>query len=126
MGPSGDLRGFASTGIEGRGKAFLYELHVDEGQRSRGIGSSLLELAERSSGCRGRVSPTVELNVHSDRGGHPVVGRANERNGPFELYLMNYQTHHTPPHPTRARKDRGGYSLDMGGVWRGVVGHSTN
>ena len=58
----GTLLGFAISGTEGRGKLFLYELHVAAAQRSRGIATALLDLVERSS--RGRSAPTVELNVH--------------------------------------------------------------
>ena len=56
---------FAISGSEGRGKLFLYELHVDSERRKQGVASSLLELVERSSTSRGRGAPTVELNVHS-------------------------------------------------------------
>ena len=61
----GALLGFAISGSEGRGKLFLYELHVDSKRRKQGVASSLLELVERSSTSRGRGAPTVELNVHS-------------------------------------------------------------
>jgi ribosomal protein S18 acetylase RimI-like enzyme len=58
----GTLLGFAISGAEGRGKLFLYELHVAEAQRKGGVATALLELVERSA--RGRSAPTVELNVH--------------------------------------------------------------
>ena len=63
---SGELLGFAISGAEGRGKVFLYELHVSQAHRSRGVATALLELVEKSGGSRGRTSPTVELNVHAE------------------------------------------------------------
>jgi GNAT superfamily N-acetyltransferase len=58
----GALLGFAISGTEGRGKLFLYELHVAPAHRKGGMATALLELVERSA--RGRSAPTVELNVH--------------------------------------------------------------
>ena len=61
---SGELIGFAISGTEQRGKkVFLYELHVRLGQRGGGIGTALLEMAERTA--RG-ADRTMELNVHKD------------------------------------------------------------
>lgn len=60
------MLGFAISGAEGRGKLFLYELHVAKAARKRGVARALLELVERSSPSRGRTSPMVELNVHCD------------------------------------------------------------
>ena len=77
----GTLLGFAISGAEGRGKLFLYELHVAEAQRKGGVATALLELVERSA--RGRSAPTVELNVHreneSARGFYEHVGFAQVR-----------------------------------------------
>ena len=42
----------------------LYELHVEEAHRRRGIASSLIALVEQSCSSRGRCLPTIELNVH--------------------------------------------------------------
>ena len=58
----GTLLGFAISGTEGRGKLFLYELHVAAAQRKGGVATALLELVERSAS--GRSAPTVELHVH--------------------------------------------------------------
>jgi ribosomal protein S18 acetylase RimI-like enzyme len=64
IGPSGELIGFAISGTEQRGtKVFLYELHVKDGQRRRGVGTALMEMAERTA--RG-ANRTMELNVHKD------------------------------------------------------------
>ena len=62
---SGELLGFAISGAEGRGKVFLYELHVDSSSRKRGVARALLDLVERSSTSRGRGSAMVELNAHT-------------------------------------------------------------
>ena len=59
-----ELLGFAISGTEQRGKkVFLYELHVRQGQRGGGIGTALMEMAERTA--RG-ADRTMELNVHKD------------------------------------------------------------
>jgi ribosomal protein S18 acetylase RimI-like enzyme len=77
---SGELAGFAISGAEGRGKVFLYELHVAAAHRHRGYASALLELVERSSTSRSASAVTVELNVHranaSARGFYERVGFA--------------------------------------------------
>ena len=58
------LLGFAISSTEQRGKkVFLYELHVRQGQRGGGIGTALMEMAERTA--RG-ANRTMELNVHKD------------------------------------------------------------
>lgn len=64
---SGELVGFAISGAEGRGKVFLYELHVAAAHRRRGFATALIELAERSSTSRSASAKTIELNdnVHS-------------------------------------------------------------
>ena len=66
---SGELVGFAISGAEGRGKVFLYELHVAAAHRRRGFATALIraliELAERSSMSRSASAKTIELNVHS-------------------------------------------------------------
>ena len=60
-----EVLGFAICGSEGRGKVFLYELHVKSGHRHRGLATALLSLCERSSTARGRTSPLLELQVHA-------------------------------------------------------------
>ena len=62
---SGVLLGAAISGAEGRGKVFLYELHVAEEARGVGVGRALIDLAERSSTSRGRGGVMMELNVHT-------------------------------------------------------------
>ena len=48
--PSGELIGFSISGTEQRGtKIFLYELHVHQDKRGRGIGTALMEMAERTA-----------------------------------------------------------------------------
>ena len=62
--PSGELIGFSISGTEQRGtKIFLYELHVHQDKRGRGIGTALMEMAERTARGGNR---TIELNVHKD------------------------------------------------------------
>jgi ribosomal protein S18 acetylase RimI-like enzyme len=77
---SGELAAFAISGAEGRGKVFLYELHVAAAHRCHGYASALLELVERSSTSRSASAVTVELNVHranaSARGFYERVGFA--------------------------------------------------
>ena len=61
---SGCVIGFCISGSENRGKkVFVYELHVRTDKQRGGVGTSLLDMAERST--RGS-SPTLELNVHTD------------------------------------------------------------
>lgn len=60
-----ELLAFAICGNEGRGKVFLYELHVKNSHRHRGLATALLSLSERSSTTRGRTSPMLELQVHA-------------------------------------------------------------
>ena len=61
---SGTLIGFAISGTEQRGKkVFLYELHVMEGRRGGGLGTALMQMAERSARGKDR---TMELNVHKE------------------------------------------------------------
>ena len=62
----GTLLGFAISSTEGRGKLFLYELHTDVDCRKRGVATTLLDLVEQSSLSRGRTSPMIELNVHTE------------------------------------------------------------
>ena len=60
----GKLIGFAISGTEQRGKkVFLYELHVRKGKRGGGVGTALMQMAERSAKGANR---TMELNVHKD------------------------------------------------------------
>jgi ribosomal protein S18 acetylase RimI-like enzyme len=62
------VEGFCISGAEGRGqkrKVFIYELHVAQAQRRRGIARALIDVAERSAGSkRGGTPPLLELNVH--------------------------------------------------------------
>ena len=84
----GQLLGFAISGLEGRGKAFLYELHVAADARSRGFGRALIDLVERSATrARGGGGGTVELHVHKsniaaqefyEHLGFVLVGEASE------------------------------------------------
>jgi ribosomal protein S18 acetylase RimI-like enzyme len=83
---SGEVVGLAITGAEGRGKTFLYELHVAAAHRCRGYATALLELAERSSTSRSASATTIELNVHEanasargfyERMGFVETGRAS-------------------------------------------------
>ena len=60
-----ELLAFAISGNEGRGKVFVYELHVASAHRRRGFGRALLDLCEKASTTRGRTSPTLELQVHA-------------------------------------------------------------
>jgi ribosomal protein S18 acetylase RimI-like enzyme len=60
----GELAGFAISGAEGRGKVFLYELHIAAAHRKLGYASALLDLVERSSPSRSASAVKVELNVH--------------------------------------------------------------
>ena len=53
----GNLQGFAVVGNDGRGKGFLYELHVHKDYRRRGIGRRLVELVAGSY-------RQLTLNVH--------------------------------------------------------------
>ncbi|KAL1507180.1 hypothetical protein AB1Y20_008031 [Prymnesium parvum] len=65
MTSEGELVGFAISCNEGRGKVYVYELHVTAAHRRRGIARALLELCEQSSTSRGRNSPLLELQVHT-------------------------------------------------------------
>ena len=63
----GELKAFIVIGTEGRGaghKVFIYELHVAERWRCRGLATELLRLAEGTRPLHGHA-PTLELNVHS-------------------------------------------------------------
>ena len=60
----GNLLGFAISGTEGRGKLFLYELHVAEAQRNHGIASSLLELVTQTR-SRSPADVTVMVRIHT-------------------------------------------------------------
>ena len=62
---AGQLLGFAISGAEGRGKVFLYELHIHKDARGCGLGRKFIDLVE-SSGTPYRGSTTMELNVHKD------------------------------------------------------------
>ena len=61
---SGELLGFAIGEAYGRGKVFVYELHVAEASRKHGIGSALLDLVVRACRPRRASDVTVDLQVH--------------------------------------------------------------
>ena len=60
-----EVMAFAICGNEGRGKVFVYELHVKGSHRHRGLATALLSLCERASTSRGRTSALLELQVHA-------------------------------------------------------------
>jgi ribosomal protein S18 acetylase RimI-like enzyme len=61
---SNDLVGFAISGMDGRNKIFLYELHIDAKHRGNGYARVLLGYVQRSNTSRSASATTIDLNVH--------------------------------------------------------------
>ena len=59
------LLGFAITGNEGRGKLFLYELHVASTHKQQGLGRALLDAIDPITPQGRRKHAQITLNVHA-------------------------------------------------------------